>query len=72
MAEMEAGLAKLSDADRASAEKQHICPVTGDMLGTMGVPIKLTVKDQVLWICCDGCKESVEADPDKYLAKLNK
>jgi len=28
-------LAKLSPADRASAEKQHVCPVTGKMLGTM-------------------------------------
>ena len=32
MEKMAEGLAKLSDADRASAEKQHICPVTDDML----------------------------------------
>ena len=72
MAKMKEGLAKLSEADRASAEKQHICPVTGEMLGTMGQPIKLTVNDHDVWICCDGCRKSIESNPDKYLAKLNK
>jgi len=72
MDKMKEELAKLSEADRASAEKQHICPVTGEMLGTMGRPIKLSVKGQDVWICCDGCRKSLENDPDKYLAKLNK
>lgn len=72
MAKMKEGLAKLSGPDRASAEKQHICPVTGEMLGAMGQPIKLSVKGQDVWICCDGCRKSLESDPDKYMAKLNK
>ena len=65
-------LAKLSDDDRASAEKQEMCPVTGEHLGSMGVPKKVTVKGQQVWICCDGCKDTIEKDPDKYLAKLKK
>ncbi len=69
---MKENLAKLPEADRSSAEKQHFCPVSGDMLGTMDVPIKLTVKDKDVWICCKGCKEPIETDPDKYLAKLKK
>jgi len=70
MADMEEGLAELSETDRESAMKQHVCPVTGEMLGTMGVPIKLTVKDHDVWVCCEGCQKQLEADPDKYLAKL--
>ena len=70
MADMEKGLAELSETDRESAMKQHVCPVSGEMLGTMGAPIKLTVKDHEAWICCEGCKKQFEADPDKYLAKL--
>ncbi len=70
MAAMEKGLAELSDADRASAMKQHTCPVSGEMLGTMGKPIKVTAGDKELWICCDGCRKQFEADPDKYVAKL--
>ncbi len=71
-AEVEKNLAKLSDADRASAEKQMTCPVGDGHLGSMGVPIKFTVKGQDVWICCDGCKGAIEKDPDKYLAKLKK
>jgi len=72
MAKMKAGLAKLSEEDRAAAEKQHMCPVTGEMLGTMGAPIKLTLNDQDVWICCNGCRKKAEADPDAIIAKLNK
>jgi hypothetical protein len=63
-------LAKLAAADRAAAEKQKDCPVSGAALGSMGVPIKVPVKDQEVWICCAGCKDSLMGDPDKYLAKL--
>ncbi len=70
MEKMDAELAKLSPEDRASAEKQHFCPVSGEMLGTMGPPVKMAVKDQDVWICCNGCKDKLLADPDEYLAKL--
>ncbi len=72
MAKMEKGLANLSEADRASAMKQHVCPVSGEMLGTMGEPIKVTVKDQEFWICCNGCKDDLLANPDEFLAKIKK
>ncbi len=72
MEKMKEELAKLSPADAASAEKQHICPVTGKMLGAMGPPKKMEVKGQTVWICCGGCEDSLLGDPDKYLAKLNK
>lgn len=72
MEKMEKGLAKLSESDRASAMKQHVCPVSGEMLGTMGEPVKLTVNDQEVWICCNGCKKDLLDNPDKYLSKLNK
>ncbi|MBI1314310.1 hypothetical protein GC176_23695 [bacterium] len=70
MAKMKAGLAKLSEEDRVSAEKQHMCPVSGEMLGTMGTPIKVTLKGQDVWLCCDGCRDKAEADPDAVLAKV--
>ncbi len=70
MADMDKGLAELTEADRAAAMKQHVCPVTGEMLGTMGKPIKVSVKDHDVWICCDGCTKQLQDAPDKYLAKL--
>ena len=71
MEKMTEALADFSEEDRKSAMKQHFCPVTGEMLGTMGEPKKVEVKGQQVWICCDGCKDKLLADPDKYLAKLN-
>ena len=68
---MKAELAKLSKEDAAAAEKQHMCPVSGEMLGTMGAPLKIDVNGQQVWICCGGCKEQLLENPDEYLAKLN-
>ena len=63
-------LSKLSPADRAAAEKQKICPVTGQLLGSMGRPLKVTVKGRDVFLCCQGCVATIRKDPDKYLAKL--
>jgi hypothetical protein len=64
-------LAGLSAEDRALAEKQKICPVSGQPLGSMGVPVKVTVKDRDVLLCCEGCRGSIVEDPDTYLAKLD-
>jgi len=69
-AEVPASFAALSPADRDLAIKQKVCPVTGEPLGTMGTPIKVTVAGHEVFICCPGCKEPLEKDPAKYLAKL--
>jgi YHS domain-containing protein len=69
--EITAALSELSPEDRALAEKQRICPVTGELLGSMGAPMKVDVKGQTVFICCEGCKEELLAKPDEYLAKLN-
>ena len=67
---MQENLAQLSEQDRTSAEQQHMCPVTGEMLGAMGVPEKITVNGQDVWICCPGCKEPLLQEPEKYLSQL--
>jgi hypothetical protein len=70
-AEIKANLAKLSPEDRKLALAQKYCAVEDDnRLGEMGVPIKLMVKDQPVFICCKGCKKEAEKDADKTLAKV--
>lgn len=69
---MKDGLAKLTPEDAAAAERQHTCPVSGEMLGSMGAPLKVHVKDQDVWICCEGCKDQLVAEPDMYLTKLGR
>ncbi len=64
-------LAKLPAEDRVLAEKQVICPVTEEVLGSMGVPLKIDLDGQAVFICCAGCESSLRAEPDKHLAKLS-
>jgi Cu(I)/Ag(I) efflux system membrane fusion protein len=70
--DVSAELAKLSPADRTLAEKQKVCPVTDALLGSMGVPSKVTVKGRTVFLCCDGCAEKLNRNADKYLAKLDR
>jgi hypothetical protein len=65
-------MAQLSLEDRTLAVKQKFCPVSGEALGKMGVPLKMEVKGQTVFLCCAGCKEKLLASPDEYLAKINK
>jgi hypothetical protein len=71
-AEIEANLAMLTPEQRQIAETQKTCPVSGEPLGSMGVPIPVEVQGQTVLVCCDGCDEQVKENPEKYLAKLKK
>lgn len=66
------GIMLLEDeADRIAARQQGICPVSGEPLGSMGKPIKLTVEGREVFICCSGCEDTLREDPEKYFAKLD-
>lgn len=67
----EVAFAKLSAADRPLAEAQGYCAVTGEPLGTMGAPLRVTVKDEAVFVCCEGCEKQARMNPDKTLAKVN-
>jgi hypothetical protein len=69
-ADIQEALAQLPEADRELAVKQRICPVSGNPLGSMGKPVEVTVKGRRVFLCCDGCREEIEKEPDKYLAKI--
>ena len=66
-----AGKATLSAEDQVLADKQKVCPVGGEPLGSMGTPVKMMVGDRAVFLCCEGCRGAVESDPAKYLAKLD-
>lgn len=65
-------LAKLDPEDQKLAQAQRICPVMEKPLGTMGKPIKVDVQGRPVFICCEGCREELLAEPEKSLAKLPK
>ncbi|HKA08067.1 MAG TPA: efflux RND transporter periplasmic adaptor subunit, partial [Gemmataceae bacterium] len=63
-------LAELPAADRALAEAQRLCPVTDQALGSMGKPVKLTIKGQPVFVCCPECDQQALEKPDETLRKV--
>src|SRR5690606_33815025 len=58
------------------AERQKVCAVTGEPLGSMGKPVPVRVSDSqgeqhTVLLCCESCREELLSNPDKYLAQLN-
>ena len=71
-ADVEAAMAELAPEDRALAEAQETCPVSGEPLGSMGALVKVMVKEKAVFLCCEGCRKTLLKNPDKYLAMLEK
>ena len=70
---IEAARAKLSPEDRALVEAQDYCAVQSKQkLGSMGVPLKLTIKGQPVFLCCKACKAKAEDEPDATLEAVEK
>jgi YHS domain-containing protein len=67
-----AKIRKLPAAEQDAAIKQAVCPVSGDHLGNMGTPYKITAEGRTFYLCCDGCKDDVSKDPKGVIAKLDK
>jgi hypothetical protein len=61
-----------SEDDQKLALEQKLCPITGAKLGQMGTPIKVTLKDKPVFLCCSDCEEDAKAKPDEALAKLGR
>lgn len=79
----DAGAAKLSDEELANVKKlpaedqplalaQAVCPVSDEHLGAMDAPIKETVEGRTVFLCCEGCKDELKANPKAALEKLDK
>jgi uncharacterized protein (TIGR03000 family) len=71
--EVAANLARLDPEDRKAAEGQRFCAVQeGIRLGAMGVPVKVTVKGKPVFLCCKGCVDKAQNNPDQTLEKARK
>jgi hypothetical protein len=65
-------LAQLSAEDRPSATAQKLCAVSEEPLGSMGVPIKLTIDGQTVWICCQHCEKEAKAHPQETIERAQR
>ena len=70
-AKIDLALAKLKPEDRKLAASQKFCPIlTESRLGSMGVPIKVMVKNQPVFVCCNGCTKQAAKEADATLKKV--
>jgi hypothetical protein len=60
-------ITRSTPADQAAINAQRVCKVSGEPLGSMGAPIKVTRGDRMVFLCCQGCVRRVQANSDQYL-----
>ncbi len=56
----------VSAAD-APAYPLKTCVVSGEKLGGMGKPVKVTHEGTDVYLCCKSCLKDFKADPAKYV-----
>ena len=61
---------QLSEEDRKLAMAQQVCPVTEAALGSMGIPAKITLRGQPVFLCCKGCAGKAKKAPEEMLQKI--
>lgn len=70
-AKLLAAFKKLTPADRTLAEQQKFCPILeNSRLGSMGVPVKVTVDGKPVFVCCPACEKPARDKPEETLKKL--
>jgi hypothetical protein len=62
--------ARATRGDQAAVNAQRVCVVSGEPLGSMGTPIKVTRGDRSVFLCCQGCLKSIQAKPDRYFGAV--
>lgn len=45
----------------------QLCPVSGEGITSMGGPFIVDYKGTKVKLCCEGCKEDFDGNPQKYL-----
>lgn len=66
-------LDKLPPQDRKLAETQKFCVIhKKNLLGSMGVPHKVMIQGQPVFLCCEGCEDDAAANPGQTLKDLKK
>lgn len=56
-----------SPTDKALVARQRLCPVTRKPLGSMGTPVRVVVRGNPVFLCCEGCEAKIMKNPEQYL-----
>ena len=60
----------LGDEVNRLVDAQKRCPITGKPLGSMGTPFKIMIRNQPVFLCCDGCQDEAKENEDRTLASV--
>jgi hypothetical protein len=58
--------ATATPADEPAVKAQKRCVAAGGDLNAMGTPLKVTRGERSVFVCCEECVKTVQADPDRY------
>jgi hypothetical protein len=61
------GISALPRSEQSAALQQRTCPVTRQLLGSMGQPVRVTVAGRAVYTCCPDCAEQLRRNPSYYL-----
>ena len=62
---------RVDDASTAAPYPLQTCIVSDEPLGSMGDPVVIVHEGKEIKFCCDSCQPKFEAEPAKYLPKLD-
>jgi hypothetical protein len=66
--QLKTNLAKLAPQDRKLVQRQINCPIMPDVrLGENAVPIKVQLKGEPVFVCCENCAKLARDEPEKTL-----
>jgi hypothetical protein len=57
---------EVSRHDQIHIAVQEICPVSGQKLGDHGAPLKVKIGEEALFVCCRGCLQGKQVDPQHW------
>ncbi|MCC6933224.1 MAG: TRASH domain-containing protein [Deltaproteobacteria bacterium] len=67
LAEGEKGIVQSYDTPEAKAGDSVVCPVMGGTFTVTKDSPSVTIQNKKYYVCCGGCVESLNKNPDKYL-----
>jgi hypothetical protein len=63
-------LAVLGDDQEAARSQRYCAVLTKNRLGAMGTPVKISLKDQNVFLCCEACQKEAEKDLDAVIKRV--
>ncbi len=66
-----AAIKQLPAGEQEQALKQAVCPVSGEHLGSMEKPVKVSAEGRTFFLCCENCEKEVKSNAKAVIAKLD-